>query len=77
LDALPQPKPELPDFDFTPALTAPLGELLDLHGRYAEKVTAAVREAGSVARIDDVEETSSDLGENKQSKGPGTSNETP
>jgi hypothetical protein len=46
---LPQPAPELPAFDFTPSLTAPLDEAMQ--EQYAQLVQAAVEKAGAVRKI--------------------------
>jgi sugar phosphate isomerase/epimerase len=58
LDAVPQPTPNLPDFDFAPALTAPPQELLKLHQEYAAMVTGAIEKARPAPRIKDIERTS-------------------
>jgi len=48
LALLPQPAPELPAFDFTASLTAPVDELPALQEKYSEMVQAAVTQAGPV-----------------------------
>jgi hypothetical protein len=49
---LPQPTPELPSFDFSPSLTAPIDDLMPMHEDYAKQVQSALGEAGPVPEIE-------------------------
>lgn len=51
LAVLPQPTPELPVVDFTESLTTPVNELLAIHDAYAQRVQAAVEQAGPMPVI--------------------------
>ena len=51
LPDVPQPTPELPTFDFTPSLTAPLDDLLPIHEQYAELLRAELEKAGPIEPI--------------------------
>jgi len=59
LALLPQPTPELPVFDFTPSLTAPIESLMPMHEQYAELVKAAIGQAGPVPEIKEPQEATS------------------
>lgn len=52
LDVVPQPTPDLPDFDFEPALTATLETMIAMQDEYAELVGKAVREAGPIPQME-------------------------
>ncbi|MHC4521569.1 MAG: beta-galactosidase, partial [Planctomycetota bacterium] len=52
LSVLPQPTPELPSFDVTPSLTAPLEDMMAMHQKHAALVQAALKEAGSLPQIE-------------------------
>ncbi len=49
---LPQPTPELPSFDFSPSLTAPIDDLMPMHEDYARQVQSALAEAGPAPEIE-------------------------
>ena len=51
LSILPQPTPELPAFDVTPSLTAPLEDLMAMHQKHAALVQTAIEEAGPLPEI--------------------------
>lgn len=52
LTVLPQPTSELPEFDFTPCLTAPLERTMEIHQQYAEQVQKALEAAGTPVKIE-------------------------
>ena len=52
LAILPQPTPELPAFDVTPSLTAPLEDLMAMHEEHAALVQKALEEAGPLPEIE-------------------------
>ncbi len=51
LSNIPQPTPELPDFDFNPALTATVDELTDMYEAYSLTVEAAIKDAGPIEEL--------------------------
>ncbi len=51
VQAVPQPTPRLPAFDCTPALTAPVEELMPMHEAYRQIVQEAMEQAGPVPPI--------------------------
>jgi Beta-galactosidase len=51
LPVLPQPAPELPPFDFTACLTAPLDDTMSIHQEYTGLIQKALEDAGSPTKI--------------------------
>jgi hypothetical protein len=49
---LPQATPELPSFDFSRSLTAPVEDLLTMHAEYSQQVQEALAQAGPVPKIE-------------------------
>ena len=49
---LPQPTPELPSFDTSASLTAPLDDLAAMHEEYTKLVQAALAQAGPLPEIE-------------------------
>lgn len=52
LSVLVQPTPELPSFDVSISLTAPVEDLVTMHAEYAQQVQDALAQAGPVPKIE-------------------------